>query len=314
MILVTGATGFVGRHLVQHLTIDAGLRARVLLRPGSDINRLPRPLTVHTVVGDITDANTLLAALDGIHTVFHLVGTETRGRHARLNDVDVAGAKAVVDAALAANVGRIIYVSRLGAERASAFPVLRAKGEIEDYIRNSGLAYTIFRPGVLFGQGDRFSENIAMLVRAFPFYPVPGDGQTVLQPLWVNDLVTCLVMSLENFDLIDTVVTIGGPEFLTYRRLVMRIMHTINASRPIIGVPVLAHRSLSWFLDGLFARWPLTEQWSEMLSTPQTAEMGAIERLFGFRPTAFDVALLSGYMEHRHYALELLRYVTTRHW
>lgn len=314
MILVTGATGFVGRHLVRHLTVDAGLRVRVLIRPGGDVSRLPRPLTVHTVVGDITDAETLLAAMDGIHTVFHLVGTETRGCHAQLNDVDVAGTKAVVDAALAAHVGRIITVSRLGAEHASAFPVLRAKGEIEDYIRNSGLAYTIFRSGVLFGRGDRFSENIAMLVSAAPFYLVPGDGETVFQPLWVNDLVTCLGMSLENFDLIDTIVTIGGPEFLTYRRIVMRIMHTINASRPIIGVPVLAYRSLAWFLDGLFARWPQTEQWSEMLSTTQTAEMGAIERVFGFRPTSFDVGLLSEYMEHRHYALELLRYASTRHW
>ncbi len=159
MILVTGATGFVGRHLVQRLSADAGLRVRVLLRPGSDINRLPRPLTVHTLIGDITDGDSLLAAMDGVHTVFHLVGTETRGRHARLSDVDVAGAKAVVKAALTARVGRIITVSRLGAERASAFPVLRAKGEIEDCIRNSGLAYTIFRPGVLFGHGDRFARN-----------------------------------------------------------------------------------------------------------------------------------------------------------
>jgi len=265
-------------------------------------------------VGDITSADTLMAAMDGVHTVFHLVGTETRGRHARLNEVDVEGAKAVIEAALAASVGRIIYVSRLGAERASAFPVLRAKGEIEERIRNSGLAYTIFRSGVLFGEGDRFSEHIAMMARAFPFYLVPGDGETVFQPLWVEDLVTCLTMSLENFDLIDTVATIGGLEFLTYRRLVMRVMHTIGSRRPIIGVPLLAHRSLSWFLDGLFARWPLTEQWNEMLSTTQTAEMGSIERYFGFRPAAFDVGLLSTYMKRRLYALELLQYSLTNRW
>jgi hypothetical protein len=64
----------------------------------------------------------------------------------------------------------------------------------------------------------------------------------------------------------------------------------------------------------LFARWPLTEQWSEMLSTVQTAEMGAIERIFGFRPASFDVGLLSAYMENRHYTLELLQYVLTRQW
>lgn len=314
MILVTGATGFVGRRLVYRLTVDAGLRVRVLLRPGSDVSRLPRPLTVHTMVGDITDADSLLAAMDGVHTVFHLVGTETRGRHARLNNVDVAGAKAVVEAALAARIGRIIYVSRIGAERASAFPVLRAKGEIEETIRNSGLAYTIFRPGVLFGEGDHFSEHIAMLARTFPFYVVPGDGETVFQPLWVDDLVTCLAMSVENLDLIDSVVALGGPELLTYRRLVMRVMHTIGSRRPIVGMPLLVNRVGAWFLDGLFARWPLTEQWVEMLSTTQMAELGAIERHFGFRPAAFDIGLLSTYMQRRWYRFELLRYMFTSRW
>jgi uncharacterized protein YbjT (DUF2867 family) len=314
MILITGAMGFVGRRLVRRLAGDAGLQVRVLLRPGSDASRLPRAVPVHIMMGDITDADSLLAAMDGVHTVFHLIGTETRGRHARLEEVDVAGAKAVVEAALSARVGRIIYVSRIGADRSSAFPVLRTKGEIEEVIRNSGVAYTILRSGVLFGRGDRFSEHIAMLVRSFPVYLVPGDGEMVIQPLWVEDLVNCLAMSLENLDLLDRTLTIGGPELLSYRRAVMRVMHTIGSRRLIVGLPVLIHQAGAWFLDGLFARWPFTLQWVEMLSTNQTAELGAVERNFGFRPAAFDVGLLGRYMRRRHYVLELLRYVFTTRW
>lgn len=284
------------------------------MRPGSDVSRLPRPVTVHTMVGNITDKDSLLAAMDGVHTVFHLVGTESRGRHAQLEEFDLAGTRALIDAALTARVGRIIYVSRIGAERASAFPTLRIKGEIEEAIRSSGLAYTIFRPGVLFGAGDRLSEHIAMILSAMPIYTVPGDGETVFQPLWIEDLVSCLVMALEDFDLIDALVPLGGPELLTYRRMVMRVMHTIRKPRPIIGLPLVANQAGSWFLDGLFARWPINSYWMELCSTSQTSELGTIERQFGFRPAAFDVPLLGSYMRGKHYGWRLLNYVFSRKW
>jgi uncharacterized protein YbjT (DUF2867 family) len=314
MILITGASGFVGRRLVRRLAGDENLEVRILLRPGGDTTRLPRGVPIHIMMGDITDADSLLAAMDGVHTVFHLIGTETRGRHARLEEVDIAGTKAVVEASLHARVGRIVYVSRIGADRGSAFPVLRAKGEIEDAIRNSGLAYTIFRSGVLFGEGDRLSEHIAMLARSFPVYFVPGDGEMSLQPFWVEDLVTCLAMSLEDLDMVDRTITVGGPELLTYRRMVMRVMHVIGSPRPIVSLPLLVHQAGAWFLDGLFARWPLTLQWIEMLSTNQTGELGTVERHFGFRPTAFDVGMLGEYMRRRHYMWQLWRYAFTLRW
>lgn len=314
MILVTGATGFVGRKLVAVLAEDAHLQVRVLLRPGGGAERLPRSVPLHLMMGELSDPDSLLAAMDGVHTIFHLIGTDTRGRHANLEAVDVSSTRSVVEAALAARVGRLIYVSRIGADRASAFPILRAKGEIEDIIRASGLGYTIFRSSILFGQGDRFTENLAMLIRSFPAFLVPGDGESTFQPLWVNDLVTCLAMSLEDLDLVDAVVSLGGPEILTYRRIVMRIMHTINSGRPIVGVPLLLLQSIGWFLDGLFARWPFTEQWIQLLAANQTADLGTVERSFGFRPSALDVGLLTRYMKDRRYFFALLRYIFTLRW
>jgi NADH dehydrogenase len=314
MILVTGGTGFVGRRLVARLARDEGLRVRVLLSSKSDPSQLPQDAPLDFAVGHIADPKTMSAAMEGIHTVFHLVGTETRGRHAHLDSVDIAGARAVIDAAHEAKVGRIIYVSRLGADRASAYRTLRSKGEIEEAIRSSGLSFTIFQTGVLFGEGDRFSEHIAMLARSFPIYFVPGDGETVLQPLWVEDLVTCLAMSLEDLDLLDQSLTLGGPELLSYRRIVMRAMYAAKVVRPIVGVPFLMARWGAWFLDGLFSRWPYTEQWSEMLASNQTADLGAIERTFGFRPAAFDVGLIDTYL-HKLGHFRLLRYIwSSRRW
>jgi len=314
MILVTGATGFIGRHLIYRLAQNPKLQVRIFLRPGADLAKLPRPLSVHTMIGSIDDPESLLSAMNGIHTVIHLVGTESRGRSAQLASVDLDSTKALVDAALTARVGRIIYVSRPGADRASAFPVLRLKGEIEEIIRDSGLGFTIFRSAALFGANDRFSEHIAMLAGSFPFYIVPGDGESIFQPLWVEDFVSCLMIALESLDTLDTVVSVGGPELLTYRRMVMRVMHSIGVSRPIVGLPLLINQGVIWFLDGLFARWPITRHWIEMFASNQSFELGTIERQFGFRPASFDIGILSQYMQNRHYTARLARYVISSKW
>jgi NADH dehydrogenase len=314
MILITGATGFVGRRLLLRLAQIPHMRTRVLLRPGAQLDKLPRGVDVHAMMGAPGDHDALVRAMDGVHTVFHLIGTDNRGRYARLQDVDIPWAKAVVNAALDARVGRIITLSRVGADRGSALPILRAKGEIEDTIRRSGLAYTIFRCGFLFGEGDSFSEPIAMLIRAFPLFFVPNDGEQVLQPLWVEDLVTCLAMSLRDLNLIDQVVPLGGPELLTFRRVAMRVMYAMGTRRPIVELPLLVHRAVSWYFDGLFARWPVSENWIEMLSTTQTAEIGNIERMFGFRPAAFDIGLIDRYLKGRRFMAEFLDYILSTQW
>jgi NADH dehydrogenase len=314
MILVTGATGFIGTHLLPRLIRDAGLKIRMFVRPGSDLEGLPRGLTLSAMVGDIGDSEALLSAMSGVHTIIHLVGTDHRGRHAHLKDVDVAAARALTAAAVSARVGRIIFVSRIGADSASGFSILKAKGEVEDIFKNSGIAYTILRPSILFGRGDYFSEHVAMLGGLLPIYGVPGDGDMVLQPLWIEDFITCIAMCLDHIDTIDSVITLGGPELLPYRRAVMRVFHVTGSSTSIVGLPPLIHRLSAWFLDGLFARWPITESWSDLLAMSQTSELGTIERLFGFRPTAFDIGVLGSYLANRNYALELARYAMYTPW
>lgn len=314
MILVTGSTGFIGSRLVQRLAGENKLRVRVLLRPGADTKLLPRGIPVYVMTAGLNDVEGLATALDGVHTIYHLVGTGMRGRHSKLEEVDITSTRNLTEAARRARVGRMIYVSTLGADRASAYPLKRAKGEIEAIIRNSGLAYTIFRTASVFGEGDYFSESLAMLIQSFPLFFVPGEGETVLQPIWVEDLVSCMAMALENIDLIDETISMGGPELLPYRRIVLRLMYSIGVSRPIVGVPLLAHRAGAWFLDGLFARWPYNERWVELLSTNQTTELGTVERRFGFRPAAFDVPVLRSYMQSKRYQRRMLRYIFRNEW
>lgn len=314
MILVTGATGFVGQTVLRRMTYEHSLSVRVMLRPGIQHAQLPVAVPVNVMVGSLLDRDSLLAAMDGVHTVIHLAGTDTRGQHGRLDEIDVAGTRNLVEAARVARVGRIFLVSRFGADKASAYPVQRVKGEIEEIIRNSGISYTIFRVSVLFGKGDNFSEHIAMLLRAFPTFFVPGEGDVTLQPLWVEDLARCVTNSLENLEMIDRVVDLGGPELLAYRRIVQRVMTASNATRPIIGVPLLWHRAAAWFLDGFWARWPFTRYWVDMLATNRTSELGNVERFFGFRPARLDLDVLKTYMQARRYSLDLLRFIMTNPW
>ena len=309
MILVTGATGYVGTHLVRRLSQEPEMRLRVLLRPGQMYPLVTGDAIIHTVSSEMDDYPSLVRAMKDVHTVYHLLGTDTQGRHAQLEQVDVTGMRLVVEAALEAKVGHFITMSRIGADRNSAYDLLRIKGEVENIVKSSGLAYTIIRSSPLFGRDDRFTENIAMLLKAFPAFVLPGEGEMILQPLWVEDLVTCLTMTLQDIDLIDRTLSLGGPELLTFRRIVMRVMKASNTSRPLMSLPLLVHKGGAWFLDGLFARWPFTEHWIELLLGSQTAELGTIERHFGFRPSALDVGLIDDYLAEGRYFAAFLRYI-----
>lgn len=314
MILITGATGFIGRRLLEVMNATTSLPIRILLKPGSDARVLPRGIPFKVVSGSIVDEASLRVAMDGVHTIIHLAGTDNRGRHASLDSVDIEGAKIIVKAAKENHVGRIITLSRIGADRRSGFPILKAKGEIEDAFIDSGMAYTIFRSSVIFGKGDHFSENIAMIQRVSPIYFVPGDGAMTLQPLWVDDLVTCLLIALEDHSMIDNIIPIGGPEVLSYRRIVMRVMYAMGTQKAILSLPTLIHKWGAWYLDGLFQRWPYTENFVDLISSNQTAELGLLERRFGFKPAAFDLAVLRTYLESGKYTGKLMRYIFSVNW
>ena len=164
MILVTGGTGFIGRVLVRQL-VEAGHEVRTLIRPSASSPRLPQGVPVEVAVVSLTDLRGLRAALRGVDHIYHLASGERSGE---LFEADIAGTQTLVQAAAEASVQQIIYLSHLGADRASAFPVLRAKGLAEEHIRKSGVPYTILRSSVIFGLEDNFTTKISRLIRLSP--------------------------------------------------------------------------------------------------------------------------------------------------
>ena len=248
LILVTGATGFVGRALLPQL-VEGGHEVRVMLRPSRQSPRLPKGVGLQVAIASLDDERALLAAMNGVDTVIHLIGAEWRGTASDVLSVDTVGTRLVVEAARASKVRRLVYLSHLGSDRASAYPVLKAKGIAEEFVRQSGLPYTIFRSAMLFGPDDVFVNVLAALLKLTPgFFLMPGDGRTALQPLWVQDLVTCVEWSLAEDSFLNRVISLGGPEFIPLRMMAEIVMEALDVRRMVLPVRPVYLRGGAWFL------------------------------------------------------------------
>ena len=177
-------------------------------------------------------------------------GAASEGRGGNLSTTDIEGTRTLAQVAKSVDIKRFIYLSHIGSDRASGYPVHKAKGIAEEHIRKSGVPYTIIRSSVVFGPEDHFTNNLARLIRGAPgLLPIPGDGRTLLQPLWVEDLVTCLIWALQNPDMTNQTYDIGGGEYFTVRNVLETIMEVTHTRRLIVSLPPPYMRALLVTLD-----------------------------------------------------------------
>ena len=310
MILLTGGTGFIGRALTRQL-VETGHQVRILLRPSPRTPKLPTGVPVEVAVTGLNDVRGLRAAMRGVEAVYHLAGGEGEGGRANLQAVDIEGTRNLAEAAADARVERIFYLSHLGADRAAGFPVLKAKGIAEDYIRKSGVPYTILRGSILFGPGDEFTTGLAFLLAVAPgFLPLPSKGETLVQPLWIEDLVTCLIWALDNPETVNQTYDIGGSEYLSLRQVVKSIMDVTHQPRLMVNWPTQSMRALTIIMESFFPRFPASIFWLDYLAVNRTCPVDTIPRIFGLMPARFASRL--DYLRGGHWTRQLLRTLFTR--
>jgi len=291
MILVTGATGFIGRALIRHL-FETGRPVRVLIRPSRRSPRLPKGLPVEVAVVSLSDERAIRAALKDIDVIIHLAGAESQGRNANLLAVDMKGTENLARVAADVGVKRFITVSHIGASRSSGYPVFKAKGIAEEHIRRSGVPYTIFRTSLVFGPEDHFTTNLTRLLQSSPFFfPLPGSTRTVIQPLWVEDLVTVLLWSLENEATINHTYEIGGSEYFTVRQIIEIVMQTIQRPHILFELHPVLLRALIVTFESFIPHYPASSFWLDYIAISRTCAVDNLPRAFGLMPARFTYRL-----------------------
>ncbi|MCJ7694395.1 MAG: NAD-dependent epimerase/dehydratase family protein [Anaerolineaceae bacterium] len=296
MILVTGGTGFIGSVLVRQLT-ELGKPVRILIRPSRKSPNIPKGIPIEIAISSLGDIRGLRASMKDVDIIYHLAGAERLGSRADLMKVEIEGTSNIVQAAKDARIEKIFYLSHLGADRASAFSLLKAKGIGEKSIEDSGLDYAIIRSSIVYGLNDHFTMNLIKLIRLAPgFLFLPGEGQSLIQPLWVEDLVTCLVWALEMPDVNKKTISIGGPEFFSIKDLILKLMDEIGINKKLYPVnPLFLHR-LTETLENLSNKFPTSVFWLDYLAEDRICDLNSVSRQFNLNPSRFSHRI--NYLQH----------------
>jgi len=283
MILVTGASGFLGRHLVRRL-LGAGETVRCLSRPGSPGGEWLRSQAVEVALAHVQDPRGVAQACRGVRRIVHLAAPIREVRNTVVDQFHRQGTACLMDSARAARVDRFLMVSPLGSASSSGFPFLRSRGAAEASVREGGLPFVILQSSLMFGAGDRLVGGIIRLLRRMGLLLIPGTGKAVLQPIWVGDVVSCLLRALRDEEFLDRTIPIGGPQHLTYEEIANQVGKMMNLPRVSVH---LSRRAVGWVARALEAvgHNPLPAyRHLELLDVGTITAPDAVKRTFGFQP------------------------------
>lgn len=288
MILVTGGTGFIGNALIDHLS-ENGHSLRILVHPSNKSPNLPTGKSLDVAVCSLTDERGLRAALQGVDMIFHLASAGRLGSPAELTAVDVEGTRAIAEAALKMGIERFIFLSQISADRNSHFAAFKAKALAENILAKSRLNYTILRLTTIVGPGDHFTNMIVkILKRNRLFFIMPGNGEVVLQPLWIQDLLVCLMLTMKDERTFRRTFAIGGGEYFSYRAIIKIIMKKMGVWRLLIPFPPAYLRTLNLWTNRQEQGIPYPDGWLDYLAADRTCALDTLPKFFGLLPARFE--------------------------
>jgi NADH dehydrogenase len=290
MILITGATGYIGRHLVARL-VALGERPRCLVR---DIDRAKRLLPadkVELVQGATTSPDTLGVAIQGVDTIVHAAFLTADRKQSTGNEYEktnVQGTANLIKVAKKAGVKRIIEIGGLGTKPDKPGSYMQGRYLAEKMLKESGLDWTIIQPSVLFGKNAPFIKGLVDLIRTSPVVPLIGGGKTMFQPIYVEDVVTVLIKVLQDpAGTTNRTYTIGGPAYYSFTQIIDVLLKTMHKQRikapaptPLVGVGAAV-------MEAVLQKPPLTKAAMTLFSFDNITDLKSVERDFGFTPMSF---------------------------
>ncbi len=290
MILITGATGYIGQHLVTRL-VAQGKRPRCLVRDTQRAAAILPSEKVELVQGNTTLPASLEVAMLGVDTVVHAAfitadRKQSAGNHYEATNVQ--GTANVVQAAQSADVKRMIEMSGLGTKPDKPGSYMQGRYLAEEVLKESNLDWTIIQPSVLFGKDAPFIKGLSDLIRTAPVVPLIGGGNTLFQPIYVEDVVTVVMKVLEDpVRTTDKTYTIGGPEYYTFTQIIDALLHAMHKTRikvyaptPLVGIGAAA-------MEAVLPKPPLTRAAMTLFSFDNITDLNSVERDFAFKPLSF---------------------------
>ena len=297
-ILVTGANGFVGSHVVPAL-IDAGHRVLALVRDDKGAAEVTGRLSaaqqggVEIRRGDVTRAASLDGVLAGADAIVHLVAVARDwdgGQTLRL--VNTEGTRNVVAAAKAAGVRRFVHVGALAVVDQPELHYASSKAKGMALVRESDLDWTIVAPSLLWGPRDGFFNILADLVRMSPgIVPITGSGQARFQPLAITDLARALVIAVGDDAYIGRELPLGGPRTWTYREIVEEVCRGMGAKRLLVPMPVAVIRLVAGVSEAIRLPFPVATDQLRQLKFDNIGPVDSAKTGFGFDPVPMEGGL-----------------------
>jgi NADH dehydrogenase len=284
---VTGASGFVGSHLIEEL-IERGHEVKALTR-SFEKAKLLEERGCEAFVGDVTDPKSLPEFLRTAQVVVHLAATIRERGEETFERVNHRGTRNVVEAAKENNVEKIVYMSVLGSSNKAEHPFLRSRWRAEEEVRRSGIPYVILRPSLIVGRGGDMTNKIVRSVKK-PIVVLPGTGENKVQPIYVKDVVRFLAKAVEEDKFDGRTFELGGPDRLDLDGLLELFMNALQIKKRILHVP-------AWLVAPFIRVWerfselPLSSSELSLLQMDWVCDPSPASREFGLKLTPVEEAL-----------------------
>lgn len=234
LILVTGSTGYIASRLIPQL-LARGYRVRALARHPERLKARKWFSQVEMAQGDVMDIESLIRALDGVHTAYYLIHNMASGHG--YTSLEIEGARNFAQAAEQVGVEHIIYLGGLADPEQHIAPHMRSRIETGRTLREGKIPVTEFRAGVIAGSGSISFEMIRFMTELFPIIPGPRWLRNKSQPISTQNIIDYLLAALENHNGKGRVFEIGGPDVFTYQELMLRFARIRGHKRSFILLP-----------------------------------------------------------------------------